>query len=89
MTEEKSSIDDRLVRAFRLVLGRKPAVAEIGALKRAYENELARFKESPEAASKLLDVGESKRDKSIEPIELAAWTSVGNVLLNLNETITK
>jgi hypothetical protein len=34
-------------------------------------------------------VGESLPDPSIDPAELAAWTMIGNLLLNLHDTMTK
>ena len=41
------------------------------------------------SAVKLLGVGESPRDRRLDPAELAAWTTVASVILNLDETITK
>ena len=41
------------------------------------------------AAEAILTVGISPRPKNIDASELAAWTSVSRVLLNLNETITR
>ena len=38
---------------------------------------------------RLIDVGESSRDSRLDPAELAAWTTVASVILNLDETITK
>jgi hypothetical protein len=58
-------------------------------LRRTYEQQLANFRADPKAAESLLSVGESKRSESMDKIELAALTAVANVLLNLNETITK
>ena len=42
-----------------------------------------------EAAKKLLAVGESPRDATLNEAELAAWTTVASTILNLDETITK
>jgi hypothetical protein len=36
-----------------------------------------------------VEVGESARDKRLDASELAAWTTVASVILNLDETITK
>ena len=36
-----------------------------------------------------LAVGESPRDEELDPAELAAWTMVASVILNLDETVTK
>ena len=38
---------------------------------------------------KLLSVGESPRHKQLDVAELAAWSTVASVILNLDETMTK
>jgi hypothetical protein len=47
------------------------------------------FAVNPEAAEELLTVGESRPDERLDRAELAAWTSVCSMILNLNESITK
>ncbi len=84
-----SSPTERLDFAFKLCTARKPEIAEAQVLLAIYEAQLARFKQDPEAAKKLTHVGESAVPAGLDPAELAAWTAVGNVLLNLDETITK
>ena len=39
--------------------------------------------------SKLIAVGESKPDATLNPSELAAWTMIANLVLNLDEVINK
>ncbi len=89
MKEEPDDLDRRLLRAFRLTLGRVPSEDELATLKRTYEQQLAVFQEDPKAVEELLKVGESKVPESLDRVKLAAMTAVANVLLNLNETITK
>ena len=89
MREEPADPTKRLTRAFRHTLGRVPQPDEIATLQRAYEQQLANFRSDTKAAENLLAVGESKTPESIDKAELAAMTAVANVLLNLNETITK
>ena len=84
-TNEKS----RLAYAFRLATSRKPSGKETGVLRKLLEMELKSFGQNPQAATKLLDVGESARDKRLNPVELAAWTTVASVILNLDETVTR
>jgi hypothetical protein len=43
----------------------------------------------PEEAKKLLAVGDAPAPEDVPPAELAAWTSVCRVVLNLHETITR
>ena len=48
-----------------------------------------RYSQDLEGASKLISYGESVADKEILPRELAAWTLVANLLLNLDEVVNK
>ena len=89
MREEPADLNHRLTRAFRLVLGRVPGADELATLQRSYDQQLAGFKSDVKAAEELLKVGESKVPENLDRVELAAMTAVANVLLNLNETITK
>jgi hypothetical protein len=84
-TNEKN----RIAYAFRLATARKPSGKETGVLRKLLETELAGFTKNPQAAAKLLDVGESTRDKGLNAVELAAWTTVTSVILNLDETVTR
>ena len=40
-------------------------------------------------AEKLIAVGESPRNDSVSPVELATWTMTVNELLNLDEVLCK
>ncbi len=57
--------------------------------KKLYEEQLASYRQNPEAALKLITVGDSPRNEKLDPAEHAAWTMIGSVLLNLDETVTK
>ena len=48
-----------------------------------------RFRDDLEASQKLISYGESVADKKIMPQELASWTLVANLLLNLDEVVNK
>jgi hypothetical protein len=89
LREEPKGADQRLVRAFRHTLGRAPQPDEVMVLQKTYEQQLANFRQDIDAAKELLKVGESPLPEQADPAELAAMTAVANVLLNLNETITK
>ena len=56
---------------------------------RYYRMELAKFQKDPLLAKKLLSVGDSPYDITLDMAEQAAWASVGRLILNLHETITK
>ena len=91
MREGGSTPEDRIKFAFRLPLSRVPAISEIAVLKKIYDDQLAHFRSNAggAAAAKLLSVGESPRDEKLDAAELAAWTTVASVILNLDETVTK
>jgi hypothetical protein len=75
--------------AFREVLTRSPRENELKILLPLYEKHLQQYKADPASADKLLAVGESKAPEGMDKAELAAWTSIARVLLNLHETITR
>jgi hypothetical protein len=86
-----TSPGDRIAFAFRLVTAREPREQEIAVLKAVYQKQAERYatKDHAAAAKKLLGVGEAPRDDKLDPAELAAWTNVASVLLNLDEAVTK
>ena len=89
LKEEPKDLNRQLVRAFRHTLGRPPQPEEIAVLQRAYDQQKAEFQSDAKSAESFLKVGESKVPENSDPIELASLTAVANVLLNLNEAITK
>src|SRR5262249_8396891 len=62
---------------------RPPGPAELSELTAALDAFRDRFARDPWAARKLIAIGETAPDPSIEPAELAAWTMIGNLILNL------
>jgi hypothetical protein len=89
MTEGGKTDADRASYAFRLATARPPQAKELEVLLDVYTVSLANFEADKEAATKLINVGESKPDATLDTSQLAAWTMVANLILNLDETITK
>lgn len=89
LTEGGTTYPDRLTHGFRLATGRKPSPAELEVLVAMFQEHHAHYQSKPDEAVKLLSIGESKRDESLNPSEYAAMTMLGNLLLNLDETLTK
>src|SRR5205823_5179604 len=89
MTEAGTSPDDRISFAFRLATARPPTDAERQVLRSVFEDDLTNFRHDPRAARKLLSVGESPRNEKLDTAELAAWTTVASVILNLDEVLNK
>jgi hypothetical protein len=80
---------ERITYAYRLAMGRNPKAAEVAAMLGLYNQQAVVFRLDPSGAKKLLEVGESPRDTTLDTTDLAAWTTIASVLLNLDETITK
>ncbi|MEO2027532.1 MAG: DUF1553 domain-containing protein [Fuerstiella sp.] len=80
---------DRIAWGFRLVTSRHPDKAELVPLLALLNEQSTRFAANADAAQKLLSVGESSTDASLSIPELAAYTVVASVLMNLDETVTK
>ncbi len=89
LREGGSVVEERIALMFRLAAGRRPDAREMAELTAAYRDHLATYTKDVGAARKLVNVGESKPDVRLDPSELAALTMVGNVILNLDEVITK
>jgi hypothetical protein len=81
--------ESRLAYAFRLATTRKPTGKETKVLRTLLAQRAASFRSNPRSALELLSVGESPRDSALDPVELAAWTTVTSVIFNLDETINK
>ena len=89
LIEGGKSPDMRLRFAFRLATSRFPMPHELAMLEESLQKYLVRYHESPEAAEEMIAHGASPRDKSLDPIELAAHTAVAGILLNLDEAVSK
>lgn len=80
---------DGVAYGFRLVLARSPRPEEKAVLERTRDRFRKRYQEDRDAARRLLAQGDSPRDASLDDAELAAYTSVASLLLNLDEAVTK
>ena len=79
----------RLAAAFQAATARRPSPEEAAILLAGFHDQLARFRRDPVAANALVNSGESTRDPRLDPCELAAYTTMAQLILNLDETITK
>jgi hypothetical protein len=79
----------RIDLAFRRVLGRKPNAEELVVLLAGLGRLRGQFAADLAGARKLLAVGDSKRNEKLDPVEHAAWTSLCNLIFNLDEALTR
>lgn len=87
--EKGGDANQRIESAFRLVVARKPTPEEATILAGSLERLRAQYSADGEAAMRLLKVGESPRNEKLDVREYAAWTALGLMILNLDETLTK
>jgi len=89
MAEGGETPESRATFAFRVATARPPRPAELELLVAAYRRRLEQYRADPAAAEALVAIGERKRNEAFDVAELAAWTTVANMILNLDEMITK
>lgn len=75
--------------AFRVVASRRPDDREFALLETAYREYRSEFQNDLHGAERLIEVGESELDDTLDSRELAAATTFANVLLNLDEVMNK
>jgi hypothetical protein len=88
MKEEKTP-NLRLALAWRQATARAPNPTEQKVLDAGYQRVLKQYQADPKAADKLVTTGEWLRAKGIDIAEHAALTAMLNMILNLDEVMTK
>ncbi|MBI3878715.1 MAG: PSD1 domain-containing protein [Verrucomicrobia bacterium] len=81
--------DARITWAWRQALARAPRADELKTIRALLDKHLAEYAKDAKAAEALLKVGLSAPPTDLNQTELAAWTSVARVIINLHETITR
>ncbi len=89
MTEGGTTPEQRLGYGFQLATARAPKPAEVKILREELNAEMLEFKKHEDRAEALLKNGEAPVNPKLNKSELAAWTTVASMILNLDETITK
>jgi len=89
LKEGGSEPKSRLTWGWRQVLDRAPRPEEFQTIEALLEKQLTEYRADPAAAQALLKIGQAPAPAEIDPAELAAWTNIARVLLNLHETITR
>jgi hypothetical protein len=88
MKEGGASAEDRIRYGYRLVMGHWPTKAQQDVLLDNLRFHLDYFSDSKKVDAYLAQ-GESRPDAKLDRRELAAYASVGSLLLNLDESMTK
>jgi hypothetical protein len=89
LREGGAGIGGRLAWAFGCALSREPNAEEVRILADIYEKHKHKYGLEHGSAEKLLHTGARPVPGDLDAAEVAAWTSVARVILNLHETITR
>jgi hypothetical protein len=89
IAEGGATSESRIAFLYRAVLSRRPDPEEIKLVSDSLARQLALYRADPASARKLVAVGESRPHRSTPVPELAAWTMVANLILNLDETLNR
>lgn len=89
MKEGGKTPEERIRFAYKLATSKPISSEDLKLTLTTYQDMLMHYQSDPKAATELLAVGESKPDATLNPQELAAWTMIGNLILNLDEVLTK
>ena len=81
--------DAKLAWTFRKVVRRDATPAELAVLRKGLDKRLATYAADATLAPKLLATGASPAATDLDRNQLAAWTATANILLNLDETVTR
>ncbi len=87
--EGGSTPESRMAYGFQLIVSRTPTPQEMQVLLEGLSEDRARFASDSDAAKKLAAFGDSQVGEALDIKELAAYTLSANVLLNLDEFVTK
>lgn len=88
---EQPAADDAagIRHAFLLALSREAKPAEVESLTKFLNRQRQDYKARPDDAAAFLKTGQMDPGAAQDPVELAAWTQLCRVILNLHETITR
>jgi mono/diheme cytochrome c family protein len=89
LVEGGATPKDRITFAYKAALSRSPSVEETAIVERALNQCLTRYQSDPDSARQAIEVGESKPRADHDPVQLAAYTLIANLVLNLDETVTR
>ncbi|MCC9655952.1 PSD1 and planctomycete cytochrome C domain-containing protein [Rhodopirellula halodulae] len=86
---ETEGDQQRLTQAFFAATARQPNDDELQTLQQTLQRSRQHFESATEEAAELLENGEAPVTSDASPPEIAAWTSVCLLMLNLDETLCK
>lgn len=79
----------RVTFAYRVVLSRLPRAEESALVEAFYQKQLKKYQAAPATAAAAIKFGDSPAPAGVDVPDLAAWTQVANLILNLDENIVR
>jgi hypothetical protein len=89
IAEGGATPEQRIAWAFKRVTCRQPAADELKVLSSGLAKRLEKYQSEADAAKQLVSLGATKPDEKLSAPELATYTMTANVLLNLDEVVTR
>jgi hypothetical protein len=89
LTEGPADLEGRISFAFRAALARKPDEQEMRIMKTRYQLLLKRYQKDTSAAAEMVKAGKHPCPEKLDVVEHATWTALANLVLNLDETLTR
>jgi hypothetical protein len=89
LTAQQSKPEEVITAGFQLVLARPPSTTEQQRLIRLLEDLRGAYRQDAAKARDMATNPIGPLPAGADPVELAAWTAVAGVLLNLDETLMK
>jgi hypothetical protein len=89
MMEDASSPEKRIDYGFELLLARPPKAEERQILLRALDQSESNYRVDAKAATEFVSYGEAPRRTDLDVRDLAAYTTVASLMLNMDAAITK
>ena len=87
--EGGETVEARIAYIFEAATARLPKPKEEALLLETFQAHYQELEANPEAAKELIAVGESPPDETLDAVEVAAWTMIANLILNLDEVLNK
>jgi hypothetical protein len=87
--EYPHDVPNRIRSAFRRLTGRNPSGREESVLAQLWAEQLAHFRQEPDHAKSILEIGEWPRDESLSVVEVAATAILANTLMNHDAFVMK
>ncbi|MDP1564419.1 MAG: DUF1553 domain-containing protein, partial [Pirellulaceae bacterium] len=89
LLKDADGTDARLKLAYQLCLSRQPASDELELLRTFHAAQVEHYRADADAAKALVENSSPEGSEGLDVAEYAAWTTTANVLLNLDEVITR